>query len=109
MHNSDMQYTQNIYSIYNEFSVYMLNIHLKFIIYIIHIYVWKVIIGITLHSYSPLKNVKCHPLLLDLKRENAELWAKLDWYKRIEAKELGETYFKECTNTNFILFVSKKT
>ena len=69
----------------------------------VYIYSWKVIIGMALHSYRPLKNVKCLPLLLDLKRENAELWAKLDWYKRIEAKELGETYFKECINTNFFL------
>ena len=43
--------------------------------------------------------MKCLPLLLDLKREIAELCAKLDWY-RIEANELGETYFKECVNTN---------
>ena len=40
------------------------------------------------------KNVKCiimlPSLLLELRRENAILWPKLEWYRMIEAKEFGK-------------------
>ena len=49
-----------------------------------------------------------HPVLLDLKRENAVLCAKLDWYQRIKAKDIGMTYFQECTNTKFCLICQHK-
>ena len=48
------------------------------------------------------------PVLLDWKLQNAELWAKLDWYKKFEAKELGKTYFKECRNTKCYLICQYK-
>ena len=50
------------------------------------------------------------PVLLDLKLQNAELWAKLDWYKTctFAAKELGKTYFKECRNTKCYLICQYK-
>ena len=31
-------------------------------------------------------------LFSDLRQENAMLWPKLEWYQRIEAKELGESF-----------------
>ena len=49
-----------------------------------------------------------HPVLLDLKRENAMLLAKLDCYQRIKAKDRGITYFQKCINTNFCLICQHK-
>ena len=52
----------------------------------------KTIISIALQTFQSVKYIRMLlPFLLDLKRENKVLWAKLDWYRKIEAKELGKT------------------
>ena len=52
----------------------------------------KTIISVALQTFQSVKYIRMLlPFLLDLKRENEVLWAKLDWYRKIEAKELGKT------------------
>ena len=62
-------------------------------------------------GHKKMSNVlKCffHSVLLDLKRENAMLLAKLDCNQRIKAKDIGMTYFQECINTKFCLIRQHK-